>query len=257
VLAGEMPSDFNIEALKAQAVAARTYVMYKKESTNSDHTNSVVCTDYSHCQEYKSYDELLQSKGEDWMKESYPKIQQAVDETKGQIIVYEDEPILPLYFSTSSGKTENSEEVFSQKYAYLQSVESPYDELSPKYTSNLEISKTDFVNKMKNYYSDIEIDENNLVNQINIIKNSTGGAVEKIQIGNKEMTGRDVRSIFGLNSANFEISFKDDYINFDVKGYGHGVGMSQWGATGMADDGYLYYEILAHYYLETTIKDLY
>lgn len=258
VLSGEMPSDFDLEALKAQAVAARTYVMYKQESENpTQHSNSVVCTDYRHCQEYKSYESLKQSKGEEWMKNSYSKIKQAVDETKGQIIVYEGEPIQPLYFSTSSGKTENSEEVFSEKYPYLQSVDSPYDKLSPKYVSTLKISNKDFVSAIKKSYSDIQIEENNLSSQIKVIETSTGGSVEKIKIGNKEITGRDVRAIFKLNSANFEINFENDYMDFIVKGYGHGVGMSQWGAAGMAEDGYLYYEILGHYYTGTTIKDLY
>lgn len=258
VLSGEMPSEFDIEALKAQAVAARTYVMYKQASGNpAQHSNSVVCTDYTHCQEYKSYETLAKSKGEEWMKTSYAKIKQAVDETKGQITTYEDKPILPLYFSTSSGKTENSEEVFSDKYTYLQSVDSPYDKYSPKYVSTLKISNKDFVSALKKSYAGITIDESNLSSQISIIENSTGGAVEKIKVGNKELTGRDIRSLFNLNSANFEISFEKDYIDFVVKGYGHGVGMSQWGAEGMAQDGYLYYEILGHYYTGTTIKDLY
>ena len=257
VLSGEMPSDFNIEALKAQAVAARTYAMYSQENQTSKHKGSAVCTDYTHCQEYKSESELKESKGEDWIKNSYPKIKQAVNETKGHIITYNGKPILPLYFSTSSGKTENSEEVFSSEYPYLRSVESPYDKYAPKYASTLKISNNDFVSKLKNTYSDINISQNNLSSQIKIIKRSDGGSVEKIKLGNKEITGRDVRNILNLNSANFEINFDDNSLDFIVKGYGHGVGMSQWGAQGMAEEGYKYYEILCHYYKDTTIKDLY
>ena len=120
VLAGEMPSEFEIEALKAQAVAARTFVMYKQnQGVSKKHPKAIVCTDYSDCQEYKSYEELKSIKGEEWMKESYPKIQQAVDETKGHIVTYKEDPILTLYFSTSGGKTENSEEVFTAQYPYL------------------------------------------------------------------------------------------------------------------------------------------
>ena len=166
VLSGEMPSDFNIEALKAQAVAARTYVMYNQENQTSKHKGAAVCTDYTHCQEYKSYNELKQSKGEDWIKNSYPKIKQAVNETKGHIITYNGEPIVPLYFSTSSGKTENSEEVFSTEYPYLKSVDSPYDKYAPKYESALKISNKDFVSKLKNIYSNINISQNNLSSQI-------------------------------------------------------------------------------------------
>ena len=224
VLSGEMPSDFNIEALKAQAVAARTYVMYNQENETSKHKGAAV---YTHCQEYKSYEELKKSKGEDWIKNSYPKVKQAVNETKGHIITYNGEPILPLYFSTSSGKTENSEEVFSTEYPYLRSVDSPYDKYAPKYASTLKISNKDFVSKLKSTYSDINITQNNLSSQIKILNRSD------------------------------EIKFYTNSLDFVVKGYGHGVGMSQWGANGMAEEGYKYYEILSHYYKDTTIKDLY
>lgn len=258
VLSGEMSAEFNLEALKAQAVAARTYVIYKKAQGNpSQHKNAVVCTDYKHCQEYKSYETLLKSNGEEWMKSSYSKIKEAVNQTKGQIITYNETPILPLYFSTSSGKTENSEEVFSTKYPYLKSVDSPYDKSSPKYASTLKITNKDFVSALKKSYSDIQINEGSLSSQVKILSRSEGGAVEKIKLGNKEVTGRDIRGIFKLNSANFEIKFEDNYMDFVVKGYGHGVGMSQWGAEGMAEEGYKYYEILTHYYKDTNIKDTY
>ena len=258
VLSGEMPSDFNIEALKAQAVAARTYVIYKIENNiKSGHKGADICTNSSHCQAYTSYENLKNTKGEDWIKNSYPKVKQAVNETKGHIITYNGEPILPLYFSTSSGKTENSEEVFSTEYPYLRSVDSPYDKYAPKYASTLKISNKDFVSKLKSTYSDINITQNNLSSQIKILNRSDGGSVEKIKLGNKELTGRDIRNILNLNSANFEIKFDTNSLDFVVKGYGHGVGMSQWGANGMAEEGYKYYEILSHYYKDTTIKDLY
>ena len=257
VLSGEMPSDFDIEALKAQAVAARTYVMYNQEKGSSKHKGSAVCTDYTHCQEYKSEEELKKSKGEDWIKNSYPKIKQAINETKGHIITYDGSPILPLYFSTSSGKTENSEEVFSAEYPYLRSVDSPYDKYAPKYASTLKITNKDFVSKLKNIYTDININENNLSSQIKIVSRSDGGAVNKIKLGNKELTGRDMRNILNLNSANFEVKFDGNTLDFIVKGYGHGVGMSQWGAEGMAQEGYKYYKILSHYYKDTEIKDIY
>lgn len=258
VISGEMPSEFDIEALKAQAVAARTFVTYKeKEGNPAQHSTAVVCTDFKHCQEYKSYETLKKTHGEEWIKNSYSKIKQAVDETKGQTITYNNEPILTLYFSTSSGKTENSEEVFSGKYPYLQSVDSPYDKSSPKYVSTLKISNKDFVSALKKSYSDIQINQNNLSSQIKIIEKSSGGSIKIMKVGNKEITGRDMRGIFGLNSANFEISFEDDYVDFVVKGYGHGVGMSQWGAEGMAQEGFQYYEILQHYYTGTKITDLY
>lgn len=258
VLAGEMSAKFDIEALKAQAIAARTFVMYKKENpSSSGHNNSVVCTDYKHCQEYRSYEELKSTNGSKWMEEYYTKIKEAVDSTKGQILVYDGKAILPLYFSTSSGKTENSEEVFSAKYPYLKSVDSPYDGESPKYTSEVIISKSDFINTIKRNYSGIDINSNNLQENVNILSRSRGGSVDKIKVGSKELKGVNIRRIFKLNSANFEIKFDNDNVIFNVRGYGHGVGMSQWGAQGMAEEGFLYYEILKYYYTGVEIKDLY
>ena len=258
VLAGEMSADFDIEALKAQALAARTYVAYKeKQGKQSSHKNAVVCTNYKHCQEYKSESDLEKSHGKEWMKNSYPKIKQAVDETKGQIITYQGEPIITLYFSTSSGKTENNDEVFSANYPYLKSVDSPYDKIAPKYTSALKLTNDEFVKSFKANYNDINLSTSNLSTQVKIIKRSEGGSVETVKIGNKELKGTDVRNILNLNSANFELKFDGNSVDISVKGYGHGVGMSQWGAQGMAQEGYKYYEILSHYYTGTTITDTY
>lgn len=255
VIAGEMPVKFDLEALKAQAVAARTFTIYNQET--GKHKDADVCTDYKHCQEYKSKEDLLSKNGQEWMDKYYKKIERAAKETKGHIVVYDDKPILPLYFSTSSGNTENSEEVFSTKYPYLRSVDSPYDKNAPKYASNIKINNADFVSTIQKSYPDIDISSKNLSKQVKIKNRSDGGAVDKIKVSNKELTGRDIRSLFNLNSANFELKFNDEYVDIVVKGYGHGVGMSQWGAAGMASDGYVYYEILNHYYSDTKIKDIY
>lgn len=256
VLSGEMSAKFNIEALKAQAIAARTFTIYNKEQ-GKKHKDAVVCTDYTHCQEYKSEEELLKTNGEEWINEFYPKIKQAVNETKGQIIIYEGSPILPLYFSTSSGNTENSEEVFSDSYPYLRSVESPYDKNAPKFASNIKINNNDFIKTINKSYPKAKLYEENLSDQIKILNRSEGGSVNKIKLGNKELEGVDIRKLFNLNSSNFEIKFNDKYVDIVVKGYGHGVGMSQWGAEGMANEGHMYYEILTHYYTDTDIKDIY
>lgn len=259
VVAGEMPSDFEEEALRAQAVAARTFVYYKKEhDSNKDpkHKGADVCTNFNHCQEYLSEKELKKIHGDKWMKESWTKIKKAVDQTRGQILVYDDKAILPMYFSTAAGRTENSEEVFSSKEPYLRSVESPYDKSSPKYISNYKISKNEFIKHIKKSYN-INLSTATLDSNIKIIERTEGGSVEKIKIGDKQLSGRDMRSSFNLNSTNFDISIKDDYIDILVKGYGHGVGMSQWGANGMAHEGYKYDKILKHYYTGSDIKDKY
>lgn len=258
VVSMEMSSDFSEEALKAQAVAARTYVIYKIENKlNKGHKGADICNDYSHCQAYASYDELKKLKGDDWIKNYYPIIKKAVDETKGHILTYNNKSILPLYFSTSSGRTENSQEVFMTQYPYLKSVDSPYEEESPKYETEKTITKKQFINLIKKENPNIKLTEKKLEDSINIISKTTAGSIETIKIGNVEFSGRDFREIFELNSANFDILFKNKNVVFKVKGYGHGVGMSQWGAEGMAENGYKYDEILFHYYTDTKIKDIY
>lgn len=258
VLSSEMPSTFDEEALKAQAIAARTYVIYKMENNiTTGHKNATVCTNSAHCQAYTSYTDLKQVKGEDWIKTDYIKIKKAVDDTKGQIVAYNNEIILPLYFSTSSGKTENSKDVFSTQYPYLVSVDSPYEENSPKYSTTYSIKKTKFIQYIKSMYPQINISSDKIDEEVNIVDRTEGGSVKIIKVGNIRISGTDIRKIFNLNSANFTISYNDDEVNFTVKGYGHGVGMSQWGAQGMAEKGSKYYEILFHYFKGTEIKDMY
>ena len=253
-----MPSTFDEEALKAQAIAARTYVIYKMENNiTSGHKNSSVCTNSAHCQAYTSYDDLKKIKGEDWIKSDYVKVKKAVDDTKGQIVSYEEKAILPLYFSTSSGKTENSKDVFSTQYPYLVSVDSPYEENSPKYSTTYSIKKSKFIKYIKNIYPQINISLDKLDKEVNIVDRTDGGCVKIIEVGNVKISGTDMRKILNLNSANFTINYNNDEMNFTVKGYGHGVGMSQWGAEGMAKKGYKYYDILFHYFKGTDIKDMY
>ena len=258
VLSSEMPSTFDEEALKAQAIAARTYVIYKMENNiTSGHKNSAVCTNSAHCQAYTSYEDLKKIKGEDWIKSDYVKVKKAVDDTKGQIVTYEKKAILPLYFSTSSGKTENSKDVFSTQYPYLVSVDSPYEQNSPKYSTTYSIKKSKFIKCIKNIYPQINISLDKLDKEVNIVDRTDGGCVKIIEVGNIKISGTDMRKILNLNSANFTINYDNDEMNFTVKGYGHGVGMSQWGAEGMAKKGYKYYDILFHYFKGTDIKDMY
>lgn len=258
VLSSEMPSTFDEEALKAQAVAARTYVIYKIENNiKSGHKGADICTNSSHCQAYTSYENLKNIKGKDWMDSDYVKVKKAIDETRGQILTYNDKAILPLYFSTSSGKTENSEDVFSTKYPYLVSVDSPYEKQSPKYITTYSIEKSKFIKYIKNSYPQLSVSLSQLNNQVNIESRTEGGCVKIIRIGNIKLSGIQIRKILNLNSANFTIDYSGNEMKFTIKGYGHGVGMSQWGAQGMAQKGYKYYDILFHYFKDTNIKDIY
>ncbi len=239
VVAAEMPASFHEEALKAQAVAARTFIYNHIVSgeKNADHPDAHVCTDSTHCKAWLSDDALLSRHGEDWTKTYYPKIQDTVKATEGEIVTFMDAPIVAVFHSTGSGRTENAKDVWGGDLPYLQSVESPGDTLSPKFTSTTEIPKTDFMNTLE--ITEIRIGE---------YKRSEGGGVLEVEIDGKPFTGRDLRAHFGLNSTNFEMEEKETSVLFHVKGNGHGVGLSQYGANYMAETGSSYAEILSQYY---------
>lgn len=239
VVAAEMPASFHEEALRAQAVAARTYIYYKMndEERNTEHPDASVCTDSSHCKAWKSDDTLKSEMGMDWYENDYPKIQKAVEVTSGEIMTYEEEPILAVFHSTGSGRTENAEDVWGGLVPYLKSVESPGDSMSPKFSSTVTVAKTEICEKLQ-------------INDpiVGTIHRSQGGAVLSVDIGGMLFKGTEIRSIFSLNSSNFEIENTENDFIFHVKGNGHGVGMSQYGANAMAESGKTYQEILSSYY---------
>lgn len=242
VLAGEMPIEFELEALKAQAVAARSYVMIQMER-NLNKEYDVVDTVLN--QVYLDREYLI-SVWEDSYSSNINKIKMAVLSTKGEYISYNDKVAEALFFSTSPGKTENSEEVFTNEVAYLRSVESHWDEDSPVYTTNTTFSLEEFYNKLNLEYSD------NL--SIEILSKTTTGRIKKLKINNFEVTSNFLCSKLGLRSTYFEIIKEGDKVIIKNKGYGHGVGMSQYGANGMAKEGYTYEQILKHYYTGIEIK---
>lgn len=250
VVAGEMPASFELEALKAQAVAARTYMLFKikKNSSNPEqHPDAPICTGI-HCQVYYSKDMLLEKYSQDWFDKYWNKIDIAVELTRGEILTYDNKVIEPLFHSTSGGKTENSEEVFGTFMPYLRSVESPYEEASPKLNASVTIPIDEFIKKLSDEYGILDLTEKNLKSKISLLEMSEGGKIKSLKIGDKVLTGRDIRSLYNLNSANFRFVQSKDSIEIITTGYGHGVGMSQYGANGMAKKGYDYASILKHYY---------
>lgn len=258
VVASEMPAEFNIEALKAQAVSARTYLLYrlkKYPDGQPEHSEAPVCTGV-HCQVWNSKDELIRSHEEGWYDESWGKIEEAVNSTKGQILVYDNKIIEPLYHSTSGGRTENSEDVFSTAVPYLRSVESPYEGDSPRLNGSVKITTSEFIDKIESAYGDMDITESNLADKIVLGEVSEGGKIKTLIIDNTEISGRDMRALFNLNSTNFSFIQSGNEIEILTTGYGHGVGMSQWGAEGMANRGYNYKEILKHYYTGVEIVSM-
>lgn len=252
VVAAEMPASFEIEAIKAQAVAARTYAIFKlnkfNKQENPDHPEASICTDHKHCQEWLSLEELKDRHGRDWMKEYWPKIQEAVLTTAGIIMTYNMQPIEPLYHSTSGGQTENSEDVYASALPYLRSVSSPYEEGSPVLVDKKTVTFKSFIATIKNKYPDFSIKERSLASEIKIVDRSVGGNIKLIRVGNKELKGSELRELLQLRSSEFTYKISGSNIEFTTRGYGHGVGMSQWGANGMAKRGSSYQDILKHYY---------
>lgn len=257
VVASEMPSSFHEEALKAQSVAARSYATAKvikaEEAGNpSEHPEAALC-DTTHCQVYRSAKELKDLKGADWMDNDWQKICSAVDETAGELLYYDGKLVeQALFHSSSGGMTENSEDVFAAAVPYLVSVESPYEDEATHKNEKTALSISDLEEKLKKSYPSIDFG-NVTSSDIKIISRSNGNRVEKIRIGSAYLTGRQVRESLGLSSANFEIDIDGDTITFTSNGSGHGVGMSQYGADGMAKEGYDYKKILSHYYSGTEI----
>ena len=242
VLAGEMPSSFHIEALKAQAVAARTYVLKKMEENKSKDYDIV---DTIKNQVYLDDETLKKNWGKNYTK-NINKIKQAIIETKGEYLTYNNEIITALFFSTSNGKTENSEDVFKEKLPYLKSVNSSWDlDVNPNYKVEKTISLKEFYNKLGLNYN------KNLT--IKVLNYTEGNSIKTIKINNKTYKGTDVRYKLNLKSADFTIEQNEDNVKITTRGNGHGVGMSQYGANAMALKGNTYDEILKYYYKDVEI----
>lgn len=244
VLSGEMPVSFEIEALKSQAVAARSYVLKKMEQNYNEEYDVV---DTVSNQVYLDEEELKTKFGDQY-DTKIQKISQAVVETTGEYLTYNGEVIEAFFFSTSSGATENCEEVFKQALPYLRSVDSHYDEISPSYLETKQIKLSEFYQ-----FLNLKYDEQLLVE---IIKTTSTGRIKEIKINDQIFTANEIRSKLKLKSTFFSIEQINDDVIIKTKGYGHGVGMSQYGANGMAKEGYKYDEILKHYYSGVEIEKI-
>ncbi len=259
VVAGEMPASFEREALKAQAVAARTYIINREKANNEEslqlHKGAAICTDASHCKAYVSVEQTKTNWQEQW-EENYAKMKSCVDETAGVIITYNNEPISAVFHSTSSGRTENAEDVWGGNVPYLKSVVSEGEELSPRYTSTVEVTLSEFQEKLRQHYPDIEFSKEP-ANWVEGMERAESGSVKTIRICGKSFKGTELRTLFGLRSANFTLGMKGDLVVFQVTGNGHGVGMSQYGANYAASQGANYEEIIRKYYQGVSLEKNY
>ncbi len=255
VVSAEMPASFELEALKAQSIVARTYTIYK--ILNKKHENADICDDSNCCQAWVSKEDRLARWEESQRESNWAKIEQCVNETKGKIITYNNSPINAFFHSNSGGKTELPVNVWGggSNMPYLQIVETSGEEGYSQYSSEVELTNEELINKLKTKYQDIKIDFNNQ-EDIKILEYTDSNRVKTVKFGNHNISGVEARSILNLKSTNFEIIKQEGKIKFTVKGYGHGVGMSQTGADSLAKQGQNYEQIIHHFYSNVEIKEI-
>lgn len=252
VVAAEMPVDFELEALKAQAIVARTYTIYKV-TKDKKHNEADICTDSNCCQAWISKEDRFE-KWEESKVEKWNKLISAVNETKGKYITYNGEIINAFFHSNSSGKTEKPEDVWGGSLPYLDVVETSGEENYTSYKSEVIVSKKDFVNVLKDKFDSFEIDFKSN-DCIKIIDYTDSGRIKKIRIGNIVFSGTDIRKYFSLKSTNFSVEISGNDIIFNVLGYGHGVGLSQTGSDALAKNGFTADEIIKHFYKNIEIHE--
>lgn len=252
VVAAEMPALFEEEALKAQAVAARTYAVYQMES------QGITVDDLMENggQSYQSLAERQENWGESFSTYE-SRIRTAVEETAGEILVYEEEPILAVFHAISSGETESAENLWGgQDLPYLQSVASPQDETSLEYTYQHTFSLEEAAALLQQADPQLVLASGSLKEQMQVLSRSDAGYIQSIQIGNRTYTGQQIRTALGLRSTDFTVEENGNEITFTTYGYGHGAGMSQYGTNALALEGYSYDDILHYYYTDVSLKKM-
>lgn len=244
VLLGEMPAEFEYEALKAQAVAIRTYTL-RRVSKQNKHDDAHICTEAACCQAFVTLEDYLNNKGSE---SDLQKMRSAVTETSGQVLTYNGNLIEATYFSCSGGRTEDAVDVWGTSVPYLQSVVSPGEESAAKFTQIYEFSHSQFL-------ALLGLPEGTLLTEnVITIRYTDGGGVDDLTIDNEHFSGIQLRAMLSLPSTAFSLTVTDGSVSITTKGNGHRVGMSQYGADAMAVDGSKYDEILAHYYPGTRLQ---
>jgi len=245
VLLGELPADFKVETLKAQAIVARTYAK-KRSLTGMKHPKSAVCVQSSCCQAYCSVDDYIQSGGK---QTTVDKFKMAVEDTAGMVLTYQGDLADATYYSCSGGRTEDALAVWGTDVPYLQSVDSPGEENATHYTDRIEMSSKVFASKLG-----LEL-SGQPASWFGNVTYTSGGGVATIMIGGREFYGVDLREKLNLYSTAFSIMAVGENVHIFTRGFGHRVGMSQYGADAMATNGCDYQEILSHYYPGTTLSN--
>ncbi|MGM9594340.1 MAG: stage II sporulation protein D [Candidatus Onthomonas sp.] len=253
VLAAEMPASFQDEALKAQAVAARTYTLYHLAHPKEAHPDADVCTDYSCCQAWISREDRLAQWPEEDQQTYADRITAALEATQDQVLTWEGEPILAVFHASSAGKTRSAQAVWGRSVPYLVSVDSPEgEEDAPNYYSVVSLTAQEFSDLFLAAYPAADL-SGSCESWFGTPETDDSGAPASFTVGGVTVTAQELRSLCGLRSATFEVECAEDKVTFYVTGYGHGVGMSQYGANVLAEQGADYAGILAHYYPGTEL----
>ena len=248
-VAAEMPASYEVEALKAQALAAVTYTEYLRLQNNGEMPDGAVISDDSSTHQGYMTKEQMQEKWGEAFDTYYNRIADAVDAVINEVIIYENRPVMAAYHAISTGRTESAENMWGSAVDYLVSVESEGDKYSSRFLSEVTISVSELKELLKNNGYKCENDE------IKINSTTEAGTVSSVTVCGNEMTGMELRNLLSMRSPSFTVTKDDDTYIFSVKGYGHGVGMSQYGADWYAEQGYSYREIISHYYPGTEITD--
>lgn len=247
VVYAEIPSSFNDEAIKAQAIAARSYALNNIISGQRErgHDGASLCTSPGHCSGYYTKADMAARYGDEFAAESYNIIKKAVNATRGIVMTYEGMPANTVFHASSSGFTESCVEVWGNNLPYLVSVTTPDESNFYAFYGKTTMTTSEFKTKLSS--AGVKL-TGSPTTWITNIKKNAAGRVDSITIGDKTFTGEEIRSRFGLKSTKFKVSATETNISFDTEGYGHGVGMSQYGAEIMATNGSSAQQILRHYY---------
>ena len=262
VVCAEMEASFELEALKAQAIAARTFALAHMSANGGrkcSKGNGADLCNTVHCQVFRYKDEALNSWSGAERGKYWNKITDAVQQTAGQVITYDNKLVMePYFFAISSGKTEDGVDAFNTDAPYLKSVSSPEDKSIPNFETKTSFSYADFINSINKEYPKAKLTASKLKSQFSILKRTKANYVAEIQLGSEKVKGQDFRFLLGLKSANFKIEFDDKKksVSITCNGYGHDVGMSQWGANLMAKAGKKYSDILEHYYSGVKVEKM-
>lgn len=250
VVGAEMPAEFPVEALKAQAVAARTYAVKRMGTggvANPLHPGADLCDDHCHGQAWLSREELKERWGTLRYYSYFYKVKSAVDDTRGEVLTYQGQLIDPAYHAACGGKTENSEDVWKFQVPYLRSVPCPYED-DPQSVQTVSISLEQVDQALGTTLAVLPVSTEKTAGSMKVLERTLSGRPKTLAIDGQQFPSVVVRELLGLRSTSFTWKLQDSNITFTTTGYGHGVGMCQYGAKGMAEHGYTYRNILGHYY---------